>query len=69
MRAKRGQKGVKNNQFCLVFALLVRFQPDLLRFYDDLERDFFAYCSSNLPFVGLQTDRCVGLQADIFPDP
>jgi len=37
-----------------------------LRFYDDLERDFFAYCSSNLLFGALQVNKFVDLQGIIF---
>jgi hypothetical protein len=45
---------------------LVRFQPDLSRFSVCLERDFFAYCSSNLLFGALQVNKFVALQGIIF---
>src|ERR1035437_4428563 len=71
---KNGAKRAQIRPILPSFTFLWRLPERLSRFSACLERDFFAYCSSNLLFVGLQAHESVGLQADfsiptLFPIP
>jgi hypothetical protein len=63
---KKGPKTRQKRPILSTFTLFWRLPERLFTVYDDLERDFFAYCSSNPLFGALQVNKFVDLQGIIF---